>query len=197
MDAITGLLDRNIWRRETLVKGVGPGGLLGEVVYITPCGKQLWNLDSVREGLPCSLCGFQMCVDKPAYARTIRPIDSFFVVDLAVPIELEKLREFFLQLVKDQRRLEDEKEAQLKKNRRTQLEKLKEQRIEKLIQAEMKRPVEDLRLLNQEVSLWVNPLNGQMSDIFVSSLLRSFFSLNIVHFNIGHNTVFKLRRNHA
>ncbi len=37
------------WRRETLVKGVGPGGLLGDVVYVTPCGRQVWNIESVRE----------------------------------------------------------------------------------------------------------------------------------------------------
>ncbi|KAF8571344.1 hypothetical protein P879_00077 [Paragonimus westermani] len=39
------------WRRETLVKGIGPGGILGEVIYVTPCGRRLWNLDSVREYL--------------------------------------------------------------------------------------------------------------------------------------------------
>uniref|UniRef100_A0A5K3EX38 MBD domain-containing protein n=1 Tax=Mesocestoides corti TaxID=53468 RepID=A0A5K3EX38_MESCO len=39
------------WRRETLVKGVGPGGLLGDVVYISPCGRQIWNIESVREYL--------------------------------------------------------------------------------------------------------------------------------------------------
>ncbi|TPP61332.1 Bromodomain adjacent to zinc finger domain protein 2B [Fasciola gigantica] len=37
------------WRRETLVKGIGPGGILGEVIYVSPCGRRLWNLDSVRE----------------------------------------------------------------------------------------------------------------------------------------------------
>ncbi|VDN96074.1 unnamed protein product [Rodentolepis nana] len=39
------------WRRETLVKGVGPGGLLGDVVYIAPCGRQFWNIDNIREYL--------------------------------------------------------------------------------------------------------------------------------------------------
>ncbi|THD22064.1 Bromodomain adjacent to zinc finger domain protein 2B [Fasciola hepatica] len=39
------------WRRETLVKGIGPGGILGEVIYVSPCGRRLWNLDSVREYL--------------------------------------------------------------------------------------------------------------------------------------------------
>ncbi|VDM31191.1 unnamed protein product [Hydatigera taeniaeformis] len=39
------------WRRETLVKGVGPGGLLGDVVYIAPCGRQFWNIEGIREYL--------------------------------------------------------------------------------------------------------------------------------------------------
>ncbi|VDL19729.1 unnamed protein product [Hymenolepis diminuta] len=39
------------WRRETLVKGIGPGGLLGDVVYIAPCGRQFWNIDNIREYL--------------------------------------------------------------------------------------------------------------------------------------------------
>ncbi|KAM7540208.1 hypothetical protein Aperf_G00000039834 [Anoplocephala perfoliata] len=39
------------WRRETLVKGVGPGGLLGDVVYISPCGRQFWNIENIREYL--------------------------------------------------------------------------------------------------------------------------------------------------
>ncbi len=43
------LLYFSSWRRETLVKGVGPGGLLGDVVYVTPCGRQVWNIESVRE----------------------------------------------------------------------------------------------------------------------------------------------------
>uniref|UniRef100_A0A0X3PAH0 Bromodomain adjacent to zinc finger domain protein 2A n=1 Tax=Schistocephalus solidus TaxID=70667 RepID=A0A0X3PAH0_SCHSO len=91
--------------------------------------------------------------------------------------ELEKLREFFVQLVKDQRRLEDEKEVQLKTHRRTQLEKLKEQRIEKLIQAELKRPVEDLRLLNQEPLPAFDPIKGNKmsSKMFADCLLTVEF----------------------
>ncbi|KAL7061828.1 hypothetical protein AAHC03_0761 [Spirometra sp. Aus1] len=91
--------------------------------------------------------------------------------------ELEKLREFFLQLVKDHRRLEDEKEVQLKTHRRTQLEKLKEQRIEKLIQAELKRPVEDLRLLNQEPLPAFDQIKGNKmsSKMFADCLLTVEF----------------------
>ncbi|GAA50737.1 bromodomain adjacent to zinc finger domain protein 2B [Clonorchis sinensis] len=64
------------WRRETLVKGIGPGGILGEVIYVTPCGRRLWNLDSIREYLK-SNNGNKLSVDDFSFKSYLRLGDYY------------------------------------------------------------------------------------------------------------------------